>query len=296
MIRQMHPAARSVRYDCLAVIAACTSAPGPDPSTVATRAPADAVVTQIDHVMIATNERDRLEALLSDTLGLPLAFPAPGTSRNANTFVGLALGDVILELVPRSRMTRTELNDFAFQPIDLETAPARLSERALVPRDSYVQKNDAGEKRWTIIGFRHPFEGIAFFIIQYHALDMDERRARLDRLLRASGGGPLGLRRVREFRLSYPVEQLSAARHSWHRLLSSPGSKPSNFYRASAGPGIRLVEGSGPESSALIVEVVSLSKAAAAARSLGLLLSASRESVALDPQRFGGLRLVLVAR
>ncbi|MDP9176042.1 MAG: VOC family protein [Gemmatimonadota bacterium] len=266
----------------------------PDPA--ATRAPADAVVKQIDHVMIATNERDRLEALLSDTLGLPVAWPAAGTPRTANTLVGLALGNVILELAPRRRASPTELSNFAFQPVDLQTAPDRLTRRGLVPREPATEINDAGEKRWTTIGFRHPFAGVAFFVIQYHAFNMEERRSRFERVHRSGGGGPLGLHRVREFHLSYPAEHLPAARDSWQRLLGAPGSNSSSYFRPAAGPSIRLVEGSGPESSSVIAEVRSLSNAAAAARSLGLLLSVSRDSVVLDPRRFGGLRLVLVER
>lgn len=103
MTRRTHPIDRLLSYACPVLLATCAPTRPPDRSSVVSPEPTDAVVKQVDHVMIATNERDRLEALLSDTLGLPVAWPAPGSARSSNTLVGLALGDVILELAPRRR-------------------------------------------------------------------------------------------------------------------------------------------------------------------------------------------------
>lgn len=160
MTRRTHPIDRLLSYACPVLLATCAPTRPPDRSSVVSPEPTDAVVKQIDHVMIATNERDRLEALLSDTLGLPVAWPAPGSARSSNTFVGLALGDVILELAPRRRTSPTEPGNFAFQPIDLRTALDHLGKRGLVPLAPATELNDAGEKRWTTIGFRHGFQGM----------------------------------------------------------------------------------------------------------------------------------------
>lgn len=264
------------------------------PPSVLGQASARPVAKQIDHVMILTRERERLVALLTDTLQLPLVWPHPGDSWISTT--GIALGDVNLEIVPRERATTTELGTLAIQPVDLTTASDQSRERGLVPREPSTQTTDSGAPRWTIIGFRHAFQGITFFLIQYLAFDMNERRARFDQVLRQRQGGPLGLRRVREFRLAYAPENLPGARHGWRQLLGGSSAADSNRFELATGPGIRLVPEVGPQSGGLVIEVASLAKATDAARSLRLLLSSSRDSVVLDPARFGGLQFILVER
>ena len=258
------------------------------------QASARPVAKRIDHVMIMTRERERLVALLTDTLQLPLVWPQPGDSWTSTT--GIALGDVNLEFVPREQATTTMLGNLAIQPVDLTAAPDQLRERGLVPREPSTQTTDAGTPRWTILGFRHAFQGVSFFLIQYLAFDMNERRTRFDQILRQRQGGPLGLRRVREFRLAYAPEHLPGARHGWRQLLGESGAADSNRFELAAGPGIRLVPDAGPQSGGLVIEVESLARATDAARSLRLLHSSSRDSVVLDPARFGGLRLILVER
>lgn len=262
------------------------SAPGQSPGTP--------VAKQIDHVMILTRERERLVALLTDTLLLPLVWPQPGDSWVSTT--GIALGDVNLEFVPSDRVTTTRLGNLAIQPVELATASDNLRQRGLVPREPSTQVTDSGTPRWTIIGFRHAFRGIAFFLIQYRSFDMNERRARFDQTLRQRRGGPLGFRKVREFRLAYAHESLPGARQAWRRLLGGASAADSNYFELEAGPAIRLVPEGGSPSGGLLIEVESLARAADAARSMLLLLRSLPDSVVLDPIRFGGLRLTLIER
>ncbi len=253
-----------------------------------------AVVKQIDHVMIGTNQFGRLLALLADTLRLPVVWGPPGSDYTDS--YGVALGDSHFELMNRDRATDTRLESLAMQPTDIETAQDQLKALGLSPREPFSWSNDAGQKRGTLIGFQHAFEGdgVDYFLVAYHIVNSDARRARFDREFHARQGGPLGLRRVREFRLAYPSSRLALAREGWARLLG-PGSSPdSNYFAPRAGAGVRVVRGQGAEASSIVVEVASMSVAEAAARSLRLLQAAFRDSLVLNPDRFGGLRFVLV--
>ena len=264
------------------------------PTSQRAQVPSRAVVKQVDHVMIRTNDRERLVGLLADTLQLPVVWPLPGSTWTFST--GLAFGDLNLEITPSQRATETSLGDIAFQAVDFASASRLLKERGLDPREPGGYTDSAGVRRWSTLGFRHPFRGIAFFIVQYHQFDMDQRRARFEDTLRRRRGGPLGLKRVIEFRLGYSPDSLSIVRQSWAPLVDDRVSPAAERLVPPAGPAIRLVPALGPNSSSILVEVESLAKAVRAANSLRLVLSANRDSVVLDPARFGGLRITLVGR
>ncbi|MEO8194904.1 MAG: hypothetical protein ABI681_13720 [Gemmatimonadales bacterium] len=261
------------------------------PAVPQAQPPGASVVRQVDHVMIGTNERERLVALLADTLQLPVVWPSPGSSWTFST--GLALGNLNLEITPSRGATDTRIGDLAFQPVDFVSASQRLKARGLIPRDPGGYTDSAGVKRWSILGFRHPFAGAAFFLVQYHQFDMNERRARFQDSLRNRKGGPLGLRRIMELRLAYPPDNLPAVRQSWQRLVVGSRSG-ADLLVPPAGAAIRILPSKGPNSSSMLVEVESLSAAERTASRLKLVGSVHRDSIVLDPARFGGLRLTLV--
>lgn len=250
------------------------------------------VIKQIDHVMILTRDREQLVRLLVDTLQLPIVWGQPGSAFTATT--GIALGDMNLELVPRDDAADARLTSLALQPVHLATVCDELARRGLVLHEPTICDQEPGQRRWTVVGFRHAFEGVNFFLIQYLAFDMDARRAQFRTVLEERQGGPLGLRRVREFRLAYRPGQLAAAEESWRRLLGPTLLARPHYFALSAGPSIVLTSVPDSDATIIVVEVGSLSRAEATARSLGLLQVASADSLILDPRRFRGLRLILV--
>lgn len=272
------------------ILAGCARIPAPAASQVMPAT--SSTVKAIDHVMVVTNERDRLLALFRDTLGLPVVWPSAPIS-GPNTFVGLALGDSHLELAPRRRMTHTQLNDFAFQPSDPASVASQLKASGLEPRDPYTVMTESGEKVFTTIGFTSSNDPPAFFIVQYHRFNTEQRRARFAQLFAAPGRGPLGLMRVAEFQLVYEPTAFPIARERWNRLLGAPTGAATAF-RLGDGPIIRLRKATGAEVSTIVAEVASLKVAADAARTLGMAAAVSRDSVYLNQSRFGGLRIILV--
>lgn len=255
---------------------------------------AAAIVTRIDHVMIVTANRNGLVALFADTLQLPVVWGRPGSDFTATT--GIALGDVNLEFVPRTGAARALVTRFAMQPADLPTACDELLRRGFDLIEPASCTEDPGQRRWTAVTIRHPFRGAGFFLIQYLNFDMDLRRTRFEQALEARQGGPLGLRRVLEFRITVSTEEMEAMTGSWRRLLGTPVSTQTRRFAPQAGPSVVLMTGGPPAPSTLVVEVESLVRAEKTARSLRLLHAVSTDSLVLDPARFGGLQLILVPR
>lgn len=254
----------------------------------------NSVVSRLDHIMISTPNHDRLVALFRDTLQLPLVWPSPGSQFAYST--GLALGDVNLEFIPRPQAPITRFTNLAFQPTNFEHAEVRLRELGLAPLAPGVETTDTGARRWTVIGFRLGHPGPGFFLIQYHQFDMNARRDRFIDSLRARHGGPLGLVGVKEIRLAYDSLQLPPARESWRRLFGLKTLPPTDEFTPPAGPRVRLLRDDNAPSNSMLLEVQSLRLAERAARALQLLLLASPDSLVLNPDRVGGLRLTLVAR
>lgn len=128
------------------------------------------------------------------------------------------------------------------------------------------------------------------FLIQY-VFDMDDRRARFDRLLRERDGGPLGVIRVRE--VAIVVDPVASVREQWTKLLGSSASGEDDVWVVGDGPRIRLVGAADLRAGNFVVEVKSLSRAAEALRRLGVGADTTAREIRPDPGATSGLRLVL---
>jgi hypothetical protein len=127
------------------------------------------------------------------------------------------------------------------------------------------------------------------FFVQYHGFDMNERRARFGRILDASGGGALGVLRIREIRRQ--VDELEEASTYWSRLAAPSDS---SFWRFGGGPAVRLMPPGAPLLSGLFVEVRSLEASQAALNRLGVAHAQRGDALHLDSRRFGGVDILLV--
>ena len=246
----------------------------------------DRIVHQVDHVLFATPAGPALVTLLTDRLSLPLIWPQPGDEWTATT--GIGLGNVTLEVFPRPPAPAGEapvparINSLALQPTGLDAALRELQARGI----DHVRSEPAA--RWINVPLRGFGHGL--FLIQY-VFDMDERRARFDRVLRERDGGPLGILRVRE--VAIEVDSVAPVRPLWTKLLGSPVSGDSDVWAAGDGPRIRLVNPGDPRAGQLIVEVKSLSRATDALRRLGIGAEAAGREIRIAPAAASGLRLVL---
>jgi hypothetical protein len=246
------------------------------------------LIAQVDHVMFVTADHQRVIRLLTDTLGLPLVWPAPGTAPSTSS--GISLGNVVLEMVHSSRATPF-LSSLALQAVDWATVTERMRERGVPLLEPGVGPVDSSRlsagPRWSIqstTGFGH-----GLFVIQYHHFDMNERRANAAVQLKGRAGGPLGVVRMRE--IVAAVDTVAARLPRWQQLFGEPDARAS--WAVGAGPRITLANRNEPVANSLVVEVESLERARRALDSLRIQYRSNQRSLDLDSVRFGGLKLRL---
>jgi|GEM_PF-3371974 len=252
------------------------------------------IVRQIDHILFVTPDGQTLVSVLTETLGLPKVWPQPGDTWTASS--GIGFGNVTLEVFHRPRAPDGEvpkarrITSLALQPVDLEAALRELQSRGIAhnPPPQRVRAPGEPAPRWTTVGLEGFGHGL--FLIQY-IFDMDERRARFDRILREQKGGPLGITRVIEVVIA--TEQPDQVRQRWKTLLGPAISPKDDVWVAGDGPRIRLVKTDDPRVGEFVVEIKSLSQATEALRRLRIPFVTTKRAIRIDRDALLGLRLVL---
>lgn len=265
----------------------------------ATPAPgaANAIVSQVDHVLFVTPGGRALVSLLTETLALPIVFPQAGEDWTQST--GIGLGNVTLEVFHRppapegAAPAAGRITSLALQPTDFKVASDELTLRSIdhFPPAVGPRYKDDSTPRWMTIGLRGFGHGM--FLIQ-HNFDMNERRSRFDRLLREREGGALGVVRVREVAIA--PDQLDRVRERWSTLFGPPASGQADVWVIGSGPRIRLVRGGDSRAGSLVIEVRSLSRASEALRRLGIAAETANNEIRIDSGRMFGLRMFLQAQ
>jgi catechol 2,3-dioxygenase-like lactoylglutathione lyase family enzyme len=265
-------------------------------------------IRQIDHIMIRTGDPRELCAFFAETLQLPIAWPM--TSPRAGVMTGgVGFGNVNVEAiqVPGQTDSRPRLLGFAFEPVALDESLIELKRRGLTSgeRRPLVATGPDGSKRtlWTNVTLRQfsdsdsPADAtIHIFLSEYSPtyVNVDERRARLRAQLVNSGGGPLGVRDVKEVIIG--AVDLEAARQLWQKLLDPTPAAASNTWQVGGGPAVRLVGANENRIEALVIRVASLERATAFLRDSQLLGADAAAQVTIEPSKVGGLDLRLVDR
>jgi hypothetical protein len=255
---------------------------------------AEPIVRQIDHILFVTPDGHPLVSVLTETLGLPKVWPQPGDTWTASS--GIGFGNVTLEVFHRPRTPAGEvpkaraITSLALQPVNLEAALKELQSRDIAHNPAPQKVRAPGEPgpRWTTVGLEGFGHGL--FLIQYN-FDMDERRARFERILREQKGGPLGITRVIEVVIA--TEQPDQVRPQWKALLGPAISPKEDVWVAGDGPRIRLVKTGDPRAGEFVVEIKSLSQATEALRRLRIPSVTTKQIIRIDPEALIGLRVVL---
>lgn len=253
------------------------------------------IVRQLDHVLFVTPGGSSLVSLLTDTLRLPKVWPQPGDTWTASS--GIGFGNVTLEVfhrpvTPPGEVPRPgRITSLALQPVSLEAAVKELQSRGIAHKPPPEKIRAPGESapRWRTVGLEGFGHGL--FLIQY-VFDMDERRARFDRILREQKGGPLGIIRVVEVVIA--TEHPDQVRLQWNALLGPPiSSRSGDTWIIGDGPRIRLVKTGDTRAGEFVVEIKSLRKATEALRRLGIPSVTTKSEIRIDPKALLGLRLIL---
>jgi hypothetical protein len=188
-------------------------------------------------------------------------------------FLGGLLGDRAHASLYSSRLFRSRLGP----------AVARLMGRLSAGRRT-------GRALGGAMAPKHPY---AFFC-EYTGLDAAAARAEAREDLVSRGGGPLGIRAVREVVVCSPDPGAEAER--WHTLLAPAEEMPGNRWPIGDGPAIRIDDGPKSEIRSLLIEVRSPDAAASLVEEKGLLDHANGEVVLLNHHALGGLRIELTGQ
>jgi len=263
-------------------------------------------IRQIDHIMIRTGNPRELYAFFTETLGLPSAWAM--TSPRAGVVTGgVAFGNVNVEAIqfPAQRDARPRLVGFALEPSGLDASLSELKSRGITSgeRRPLIAVGPNGSKNilWTNVTLPQfsdvddPANAtVHIFLSEYNPtyVNVEERRARLQRQLVEASGGPLGVVAVKEVIIG--ATDLAAARRLWQRLLDPTPSSTSDAWQVATGPAIRLVSAGENRIQALVIRVTSLERAKAFLRENKLLGADSDGYSAIDPSKVGGLDIRLV--
>lgn len=259
----------------------------------ASHLPSEGLVRQIDHIIISSDDPEKMMRLLSEKLSLPVAWPfqAYGTFSSG----GISFGNVNIEVGRLSTQPGLVGMGLEPKPSSVSEVLVGLDARRLkhAAPDPHYQKDASGENHllWTTFGVTSlPPADNAFFCKYNH--DVDDRRARLQRELQNRSGGPLGVESVVE--LVIGARDIAAAQGDWHLLLGPPRAGDASVWQVGSGPAIRLVAAQEDHLEMLRVKVTSLERARAFLRSENLLgLDGSRE-ISIERSHLAGVDVRLV--
>lgn len=291
-----------------------------------------AITKRVDHIMIKVVEAeyDRLFALLTETLQLPVAWPVNADAPGFKTG-GVFAGTINMEIfqsgtqhaLPSPAPSKAQLYGIAFEPYELEAAVQEVDRRGiprlpLMPVPEGFPLEIIGSM-WTLLFFADlpgndltrygevmkgsrdltPFFNELFqhgmvFLCEYNKkyCDTTQRRLRRQAELLEKQGGPLGLLGTQEIVVG--VKDMEAAQRNWQQLFDPLAEIEPGVWEVGDGPTIRLEWRDQDELVRLVWKVASLERAAAFLREQGLLGSSSREQIILDSTRLYGLEIRLV--
>jgi hypothetical protein len=271
-----------VRTILTAGVFAFVSAMGQSPQPPSPQ-PVSDIVRQVDHILIESDQPEKLFHLFLDKFELPLAWPY----KSYGTFSsgGVGFGNVNLETIHLEGGT-PGIAGVAFEPVSIEEAVAGLDAKGLKhdPPAPAFQKDAAGNQHLarTTMELRMVPEGL--FFCKYNT-PIEPRRARIQSELQARNGGPLGIEKVEEIVIG--VRDMAAAQGQYRALLGQPRSGDETTWSIGNGPAIHLVTDNKDRLVQVRIKVKSLEQARAYLKSQKMLGTDTGHEVALDPAQLG---------
>jgi hypothetical protein len=263
-------------------------APTPDLTQLAT----SAIIRQIDHILVRTDDAQALFTLLTDTLQIPVAWPI-FTYRGFHSGAA-GFGNVNLEVLQHAEGEAPEFAQapgtypigVAFEPMTVDGALRELERREIGHSEPF-DDGISDAIRWTSIDIEASPQSPIRLLVKY-SFDQDARRAQLGAQLRERNGGPLGVVSLEAIELE-AADPASAGR-DWQRLLD-PITAQAGTWRLGAGPELRIVPGDADRARRVVIAVRSLSAAIDALREHDLLGDTSDRFADLKPAG-GAIRFV----
>lgn len=244
--------------------------------------PEAAIVKQIDHLLIACREPERLFHLFTQTFGLPVTWELKAYGDFSSG--GVFCGNVDLEFLEAGA---TRLHGIAFEPTPLDTAISQLALRTIpaqasVPFEGTLPDGERGVL-WRNVMLPWFLGDAAIFLCE-RAPYAHERRAKLQRQF---DGGTLGVRGVRQIVVG--TTDFKRMCQKWDDLLAPAAQVKDGQWQLGDSPAVELIPY--PENALLrlIVEVESLAQARKFLAANNLLGTSSETELTLAPDALDGL-------
>lgn len=261
------------------------------------------IVHCVDHFYVPLADGRSAFDFLTDTLGLPAAWPW-SLWGNSGEFgnAGAELGNAQLELmtfplggwsVPQ---TPARVQCILFEPPPIDDAFVAELSRRRVPHEAprTAGTSIAGGGTYTLVaiaGLIHTSDSGAYFCRYHHSAARDRvaRQAALD----ACGGGDLGVTGVVELVIESSRWQTHVDR--WQRLLDPLAPVGPGYWKVGDGPAIRLVKGDEDAVNRVVLGVRSLEHAQSQLDGLHLASTETTEGLRVELEQLNGLDVRLVA-
>lgn len=224
----------------------------------------ETLVHGVDHVYVPLSEAEATYRVLTETLGLPIAWPYAASGDFASG--GVNLGNLNLEVLTHpdavpgiSAHPPARIQGIAFHPIATSRLLTELDHRGIAHSAPDVFPPGAPPvtgAMWTNVTLErlsNPATNV--FTCDYHIpgmYDYDSRQAALDE----RGGGTLGVTGVREIVISSP--QPTEAANRWQQLMDPLPSSGPGYWKLQHGPALCIIEGTADTVDQIVVTVRSL--------------------------------------
>jgi hypothetical protein len=256
---------------------------------------ARAVVKQVDHVGLLSDNPDQLFRFFTDTLGLPVAwdFAAYGSFSSG----GVHMKNVNVETLSMKEIPAPHASLFGivWEPYPLAEIRGELKRRGTKPGEP--QPFMGGSKDSPVLLWTQQFldalctDAYVVYLCEYSPSYLQHLRDRTANLPARLGG--IGLTSVREVVLS--TRDHSARMEAWDAFLA-PAIRLDGRYRIGNGPALRFVPGGEDRILSLLLEVESLDAARSFLQGKGVLGSVGADRITISPAAVQNLDIQLVQK
>jgi catechol 2,3-dioxygenase-like lactoylglutathione lyase family enzyme len=260
-VRPMTGKVRSKPLFLILILMVGCGVSGGGPDTVSDSKDEGNVVSQVDHIVIRSNDADRLFKFLTETLQLPVAWPMSDFGGFGSG--GVAVGNVNLEVI-RSTVAGSAFTGFALEPAALARSLRTLDERG-IPHGPPTEFRSGGllgiggKTLWTTVALPSVSgDAVEIFFCEYKDDVAARRRNGLEQL-RSRKGGPLSVVSVDE--IVYGAKDSPGLRNRWRDILTPIGESVPGVWHVGEGPAIRIVEAVDDGILGIVIKVRSLSEA-----------------------------------
>ncbi len=259
-------------------------------------------IAKVEHFYALSSRAQELYQFLRRDLLLPEVWPF--SDYGSITCGGVSLGNAVLEIVwfagaDDSGSEKASFQGIAFEPVGTaESTLAWLDKRSLghsAPNSFKVMIDGSQRVLAVRFGLDVPPNDASIFVCDYKSRDsVREGREIASRELLRSGGGPLGIRALREIVIT--LADLKQGTDSWAGFLGRERLVSTGVFTFSEGPAVRLVQSPQEGIHEIVLEVAALAETKTYLESKGLLGSIGDGYLTIATPAVQGLRVVLTEK